>query len=368
LTVSNIEARTSEVFAPHPAETSEVFFMGASVYNPLNMRKFLFILALFLGAVFLYSSFGEIETIVQTLQRGNIWFVLLAVLIQCAWFLVSGMTYLSLYRLLGTDGSLYEFVLMSTAANFVNTIAPSAGMGGMAVFISNASRNDQTPGKATVASMVVLFLDYIAFLIVLTLGLIVLFRRNDLDPSEIAASAIMFAIAAALGILLYLGSRSAKALGSALAWMARLVNRIVHPFIHRPYLSEARAYQFASEMAADLQSLPGRLHGLIQPMMLSLLNKSLLMGVLIAAFLAFQVPFSAGTIIGGFSISYLFLVVSPTPSGIGIVEGIMPLALSSLRVPWSQAVVITLAYRGITFWFPLAVGALALRILNRQKT
>lgn len=342
--------------------------MGASVYNPLNMRKFLFILALFLGAVFLYSSFGEIETIVQTLQRGNIWFVLLAVLIQCAWFLVSGMTYLSLYRLLGTDGSLYEFVLMSTAANFVNTIAPSAGMGGMAVFISNASRNDQTPGKATVASMVVLFLDYIAFLIVLTLGLIVLFRRNDLDPSEIAASAIMFAIAAALGILLYLGSRSAKALGSALAWMARLVNRIVHPFIHRPYLSEARAYQFASEMAADLQSLPGRLHGLIQPMMLSLLNKSLLMGVLIAAFLAFQVPFSAGTIIGGFSISYLFLVVSPTPSGIGIVEGIMPLALSSLRVPWSQAVVITLAYRGITFWFPLAVGALALRILNRQKT
>jgi uncharacterized membrane protein YbhN (UPF0104 family) len=45
----------------------------------------------------------------------------------------------------------------------------------------------------------------------------------------------------------------------------------------------------------------------------------------------------------------------------------MPLALSSLRVPWSQAVVITLAYRGITFWFPLAAGALALRILNHQK-
>ena len=68
---------------------------------------------------------------------------------------------------------------------------------------------------------------------------------------------------------------------------------------------------------------------------------------------AFEVPFTAGTIIGGFSISYLFLIVSPTPSGIGIVEGIMPLALSSLSVPWSQAVIITLAYRGITFWLPL---------------
>ncbi len=341
--------------------------MGVSVYNPLDMRKFLFIFVLFLGAAFVYSSFGEIETILQTLKRGNIWFVLLAVLIQCGWFLVSGMTYLSLYRLLGMDGALYEFTLMSAAANFVNTIAPSAGMGGMAVFISSASRSDHTPGKATVASMVFIFLDYAAFLVVLTLGLIVLFRRNDLDPSEIAASAIMFTIAAALGVLLYLGSRSAKALGSALARMARLVNRIAHPFIHRPYLSEERAHQFASEMAADLQSLPGRLHSLVKPMLFAFLNKSLLMGVLMATFLAFQVPFSAGTIIGGFAISYLFLIVSPTPSGIGIVEGIMPLALSSLRVPWSQAVVITLAYRGITFWLPLAVGALALRILNRQK-
>ncbi len=90
------------------------------------------------------------------------------------------------------------------------------------------------------------------------------------------------------------------------------------------------------------------------------------MCVLLSIFLAFQVPFSAGTIIGGFAISYLFLIVSPTPSGIGIVEGVMPLALSSLRVEWSQAVIITLAYRGITFWIPLGIGALALRILERE--
>ena len=91
------------------------------------------------------------------------------------------------------------------------------------------------------------------------------------------------------------------------------------------------------------------------------------MCVLVAVFLAFQVPFSAGTIIGGFAIAYLFLIVSPTPAGIGIVEGIMPLALSSLRVPWSEAVVITLAYRGITFWIPLALGAWLSGCLQREK-
>ena len=331
------------------------------------MQKFIFILLLFLGAAFVYLSFGELESIVETLRQGNLWFVLLALLMQCAWFLVLGSSYHSLYHLLGMDSSVYKMILLSTAANFVSTVAPSAGMSGLAVFISEASRSGQSPGKATVAGMISVFFDYIAFLFVLTLGLIVLFRRNDLDPTEIIASGVILAIAAALGFLLYLGSKSAEALGNALAWMARLVNRAARPFIHREYLSEARAHEFAREMAEDLKSLPQRPRSLVKPLLLAFANKALMIGVLAVSFLSFQVPFTAGTIIGGFAISYLFLIVSPTPSGIGIVEGIMPLALSSLRVPWSQAVIITLAYRGITFWVPLGVGAIAFRMLDRAE-
>jgi glycosyltransferase 2 family protein len=337
------------------------------VYNPLHMRKFIVILVIFLGASFVYLSFGEIQTIVQTLQKGNIWFVLLAILIQCGWFLVTGSTYLSLYRLLDMDGTVYKMSLMSAAANFVNIIAPSAGMGGMAIFISDATRSGQSPGKVTVISILYVFIDYIAFMIVLTLGLITLFRRNNLNPTEIAASIVILAIAVILGFLLYLGSRSAAALGNALAWMARSVNRIVEPFIHREYLSEVRAHQFANEMATDLKSLPEKYRSLVKPILFALANKTLMMCVLMASFFSFQVPFTAGTIIGGFSIAYLFLIVSPTPSGIGIVEGIMPLALTSLRVPWSEAVIITLAYRGVTFWLPLGVGAIAFRVLNGEE-
>ncbi len=331
------------------------------------MRNLIFALLLFLGAAFVYLSFGELQSILDTLRMGNFWFLLIAVLIQFGWFLVAGTTYLSLYRVLGIDGTVYKLSLLAAAANFVNIVAPSAGMGGMAVFISDARRHNNSTGKATVANMLFLFLDYVAFLFVLTIGLLILMRRNDLGPSQIAASVIMFAIAAALGFLLYLGSRSAESLGNALAWMARLVNRAAEPFIHRPYLSEARAHEFATEMAEDLRSLPGKYQSLLKPLLYSLANKTLMMLILAASFLSFEVPFTAGTIIGGFSISYLFLIVSPTPSGIGIVEGVMPLALSSLNVPWSQAVIITLAYRGITFWLPLGVGALAFRALNQPQ-
>ena len=337
------------------------------VYNLLNMRKFILSLILFLGAAFVYLSFSELESIVHTLQQGNFWFVLLALLVQAAWFIVAGMIYQSLYHALGMEDTIYRFSLLAASATFVNIVTPSAGVGGVAVFISEARRNRQPVGKVTVASMLVLFLDYVAFLVVLTLGLLVLFRRNDLGPTELAASGVMFAIAAGLGFLLYLGSRSADALGNALAWMARLVNRMADPFIHRDYLSETRAHGFAHEMASDLKSLPEKMHNLSTPLLYSFVSKALLMGVLLSIFIAFQVPFSAGTIIGGFAISYLFLIVSPTPSGVGIVEGIMPLALSSLRVPLSDAVIITLAYRGITFWLPLAFGAVAFRMLEREQ-
>ena len=88
------------------------------------------------------------------------------------------------------------------------------------------------------------------------------------------------------------------------------------------------------------------------------------MGVLVTAYMSFNVPFTVGKIIAGFSIAYLFLIVSPTPSGIGIVEGAMTLALHSLRISLGNALVITLAYRAVTFWVPLAVGALAFRALG----
>src|SRR5262245_16129578 len=158
------------------------------------MRKFIFLLLLFLAATFIYVSFAELESIADTLQRGNFWFMLLAILFELGWLVSTGYIILSLYRILGMDGTLYKMSLMFAAGSFVSTLMPSGGMSGVAVFISNARRNGQSAGKVTVASALFIFLDYVAFLCVLVLGLVVLFQRHDLDASEITASSIMFMI------------------------------------------------------------------------------------------------------------------------------------------------------------------------------
>jgi len=331
------------------------------------MRKFILFLVFFLAIVFIFLSFSELQSIADTLRHSNLWYFSLALLVEIGWMFNMGMTFHALYKLIGLEEDILRLALVSVAASFVNVVAPSMGMGGMAVFVNDGNRRGLPPGKVTAASALFILLDYAAFLCVLALGLIVLVRRNNLDTGEIIASLILLAISLALGALLYIGSRSAERLGNVLARGAHIINKMLHPFFHREYLHEHRAHEFASEIAEGLAEIRQERKKLLIPMLYALNNKMLRIVILLLMFLAFKVPFSAGTIIGGFAIGYLFLIVSITPSGIGIMEGVLALALNSLGVAWSQAVVLTLFYRAATLWFPLGLGAWAFRYLQKGK-
>lgn len=331
------------------------------------MRRFLLLIIFFLAVAVVITSLGELEKSIDTLQRANLWFLILAILTQLIWLYNSALTYQYLYKVMGLEDKAWRLLPVAASADFINIVAPSGGFGGAAVFVEDGRRQGHPSGKVLIAAILHLLFDYVAFLVVLALGIIVLIRRNDLDTGEIVASLIMLIIAVGLATLIFLGTRSADALEKALVKMACFINGILRPLLRRDYLSKQRAHEFAAEAAEGLAALRGRTKDLLIPSLLSLNNKALLICILMLIFLAFSVPFSAGTIVGGFSIGYLFLIVSPTPSGIGIVEGVLPVALRSLRVDWENAVIITLAYRFITFWIPFGIGAFCLRWLQTHR-
>jgi uncharacterized protein (TIRG00374 family) len=328
------------------------------------MRKIVVIIVLILAVAFVVFSLSELKDISETLQHSDWRFLLVALLFECLWLYNVAVTFGILYRLVGMKEEKKRLLLLSTAATFVNVIAPTAGIGGMAVFLEDAKRRNHPSGRVTVVGALFILFDYVAFLCVLALGWIVLIRRNNLNSGEISASLILLGLAIIFAILIYLGYRSATTLGNALAWTARLANRFLRPILHRDYLDENRSHEFAREMSEGLSALQGRKRNLLWPFLFALNSKALLICVLAFTFLAFGTPFSAGTLVAGFSIGYLFLIISPTPSGLGVVEGAMTLALNSLRVKLNAAVLITLAYRAITFWFPLAAGGVSFRILQ----
>jgi uncharacterized protein (TIRG00374 family) len=329
------------------------------------MRNFIIALALFLGFIFVVAKLSELQSILETLQRGIWWFLILALAVETLWVLNCGASFKSIYRAMGIEEQIGTLSLIVTAANFVNVVAPSGGVSGLAIFVNEARRRNYSPARAAVAGVLFLLFDYLGLISILLVGLIILIRRNDLTLVVIIASAALVALAMLFAFLLNLGMQSAMALGNALAMMARFVNRILHPFIHREYLSETRAHEFAHDAAEGLTNMRNNPKSLLQPLFLALTNKASLIIILTLVFLAFKIPISIGTIIACFSISYLFVIISPTPAGIGVVEGALTLALTSMYISLEDAAVITLSYRGITFWLPLLFGMISLRVLEK---
>ncbi len=329
------------------------------------MRKFVIAIALFLGFIFVVAKLAELQSIAETLQTGIWWFIGLALIVEFLWFLNCGASFRAIYRALGIEEQLGTLSLIVSAGNFMNIVAPSGGVSGLAIFMSEARRRNYSPARAAIGGVLFLFFDYLGLIGILLVGLIVLIRRNDLTLIVIIASCALLGLAMLFGFLLNLGSQSALALGNALAKISRIINRLMRPFIHRDYLSEARAHEFAHDAAEGLIKMRSEPKSMLMPLFLAFTNKTALLLILTLVFLAFKVPISIGTIIACFSIGYLFVIISPTPAGIGVVEGALTLALTRMYISLEDAAVITLSYRGITFWIPLLFGMISLRVLEK---
>jgi len=330
------------------------------------MRKIILVIVAVLAIAFVIFSFTELQNISDTLKKSNPVFLVVAFIFELICLINTAATFGALYRLVGLQERRRHLFLMTSAANFVNLIAPSGGVGGIAVFLDDARRRKIPTGRVMVVGVLYLIYEYAALFCVLLLGFIVLIRRHNLNSGELIAAGFLFLVATADATMLYLGYRSSEQLGNLLAWLSRLGNRLLKPFFHRDLLNIDTAYRFAREIAEGISTIRGSHKNLIWPFLFTLNNKALLICVLAFCFLALGTPFSAGTLVGGFSISYLFFYASPTPSGVGFVEGILPVALNTLKVPFANAVLITLLFRTMTIWFPLVIGLVTFRMLQKR--
>lgn len=331
------------------------------------MRKLLAAVVLLLGVSFLLTRVAELNEVIKVLQRGSLVFLGLALLVEAAWIYNLGAFYQSIYKVLGMQVGRLHVIRLVTAGYFLSVAAPSAGLSSAAVYIDDAQRHGRSTAKATVATILYIWFEYVGTFSMSLLGMAELAYRRDLHWPEVTASLVLLGGALGIGLMLYLGMRSASALEKMLIFLTRLVNAVVRPFVHRQYLKESRASAFSIELTEGVAVLRANPRWISWPLLFTVTNKTLLVGVLACCFYAFNAPVGLGTLVAGQSIAHVFLIVSPTPGGIGFVEGVLALALASLGVPLGDSTVITLAYRAFTFWVPFFIGIVMFRSLGIAK-
>jgi uncharacterized protein (TIRG00374 family) len=281
--------------------------------------------------------------------------------------MIASLIYQLNFKLIGIRESYKHVFLLSTSANFANVVTPSYGMAGLAVFWADAQHRGYPKGSATVVGTLYMIFEYLSLLLVITLGFFSLLKRSLLGWPIISSALGLFAFVIFMVFMLFLGFRHPDKFRAFFVGASKLIDRLVRRVIRREFLPLSSAETFSDTAIESISLLRTDWRKLIIPFSLAMVNKVVLLIILMLMFIAFKEPFTPGILIASFSLCYLFYYASPTPAGIGIVEGVMTIALKSLGVPLSSATLITLSFRGFTFWLPLLVGFITFRFLAREK-
>ncbi len=209
--------------------------------------------------------------------------------------------------------------------------------------------------------VLVLVADYSAFAVLLIIGLFYLFLTKNLRFYEVIAALALLLFILGLTLVLVLGLWRPAALRSLLARVQLTALRLAAFLRLKAPMSadwaDRNAEEF-SQAAAAIRAHPRRLAKTFAAALAAHLLEMTTLYMLARAFGAHLHP---GVLVAGYAVGILFWLVAITPSGIGVVEGIMALVFTTLGVPGAQSAVIAVAFRGLTFWLPLVIGFLLLR-------
>jgi phosphatidylglycerol lysyltransferase len=307
------------------------------------------------------SRFTQAEKLAETLASGQWQWILAAAALQVIYYLVFTGLYRAAFYTVGVESRFRDLVPVTLGSLFVNVITPSGGAAGAALFVDDAAQRGQSPARAAAGTVLALAADLIAFALALFAGIAYLFARHDLRSFEVVAAILLTMLIASLSGSLLLGLWRPRLLGRLLGFVQRAVSGFYGWFRRPPPLASDWAARNTREFADAAEAI--RLHPrrLALTMGIALAGHALDIVTLHVLFIAFGHPVAFGPLVAGYAMGILFWIISPTPQGIGVVEGVMALVYTSLGVRAETATVVSLAFRGLTFWLPLVLGFFLLR-------
>ena len=328
-------------------------------------RRWLFWILIIAFLWVVISRFADIEKLVKTLEGGQWQWVAVAGLLQILYYIVYTWLYQSAFDTVEVRSRIGELLPVTFASIFVNVAAPTAGASGAALFVDDARHRGESPGRATVGTLLSLVADFVAFLFVLAFALIYLIANHVLQSYEVVGIVILLAMVGGLIALLMLGLWQPDWLRGILNWIQRAANGLAARLKRTDFLSPDWAQRTTSEFTEAAIAINTHPTRLIRTLVVALVAHAVDLLSLYVIFLAFHEKVDLGVLVAGYAMGILFWIVSITPQGIGVVEGVMTLVFASLGVSLERAAVIAVSFRGLTFWIPLGIGFLLLR---RVKT
>jgi glycosyltransferase 2 family protein len=307
------------------------------------------------------TRFNEITDFSFTLSQGRFKWVLIAVALQILHYLVSSASFRTAFAIVGVESRVRDLLPLLFGSVLVSVVAPSGGASCAALFVDHSARRGQSPGRTAAGVLLQHISSLAAFMLILSAGLVYLGTQRGLQLYQITAALILLLAVSLISGVLVLAMRYPLLFRRLLGQLQRAINALVCKFKDVTLITDDWVEVHASEFIEAGAAIIAQPRWLLTTLAVLLVAHLVNMGVLYSLFLAFSQSIQIGPLVAGYAIGILFLIISVTPQGVGVVEGIMPLTFASLGVPASAATITVLAFRGLSLWLPLLVGFLLLR-------
>lgn len=301
----------------------------------VDPKSAFWLLGLGIGVYLLFPQLGELGLVVESWEHANpLWLIAALAIFPLTYIMAT----ISQIGALKERLPFWQSVMAHSAASFANRFGPR-GVGGMVVleqYLENRGierRQAVTSIAVKTAASVLVYL-LLSFLAVSWLGV-----ENVAFLDQIEGWQIGIALALLLGAALY--------------------------FLRSPERAQSLLHS-AKQSLRDLMAI------LKEP------RKALeLFGGALGTTLAYVATFvfsmwAVGVEISPVNVATVYLAgevissASPTPGGLGVLEGTLVAGLKAFGVSSEQAVAGVLLYRFITFWLPILPGFLLFRYLQKE--
>ena len=292
------------------------------------------IVLLLLVILFARSHWHELHEGIQLLGQLPLTNLAAACVLVCLTFVLAAMSYRMLaFRRL----SFHELFTVELAATFINRLIPS-GVGGLGIHGMYLHRRRHSIAQATAVVSTNNLLGSVVHIILLALLLLVFGNTTGIHFAWGIFQTIVLA-SVIVGVIIVLSIRPLR--------------REMHLFLRHLFTS-LRRYQTHPHMVmfAAIALLGLTLTNLL---VLHIVTQAL--GIQLETTKLFIV-YSAGVLIG---------TAIPTPGGLAGVETGLIAGFIAYGVPSDFAIAATLAFRLVTYWFPLIPGAVAFVFAKTQK-
>jgi uncharacterized protein (TIRG00374 family) len=327
-----------------------------------NVLKFFlyWVIIVFFGWV-MYQNVGDFSILLSTVKNADYVLLAWAVLLSVGNLAIMTIIFRSNFSIFQQEINLGSLLPEIIAFSFTNISNPLGTTGATTLMIRRLVSKGHSYLKSIFAFFATQLSVNLVFLFILAFSFLYFRANNELSNYENLAAKLLVLVnvvyVVAIFFILVLPKFSIK----VSRFLSGIANFLARKIFKRSVINSDKLSSNIEEIQKASGSFDKSLFRFIKTLIPSAMFHLINIGILYISFYTYGNTYDWSILLSLYSIIFLFSVVSPTPQGIGIVEGLAQIGAISLGIPSEIALVGILTYRAVVVWLPALLGLIVFR-------